>query len=54
MTKKFIFRSNQQIGAAAAELDEHYLNQCFIDTGDIEIISDCCDPRLILVGRTGS
>lgn len=54
MTKKFIFRSNQQIGAAAAELDEHYLNQCFIDTGDIEIISDCSDPRLILIGRTGS
>ncbi len=54
MTKKFIFRSNQQIGATAAELDDHYLNQCFIDTGDIEIIKDCSDPRLILIGRTGS
>ena len=54
MTKKFVFRSNQQIGAAAAELDDHYLNQCFIDTGDLEIIKDCTDPRLILIGRTGS
>ena len=54
MTKKFIFRSNQQIGATAAELDDHYLNQCFIDTGDIDIILNCSDPRLILIGRTGS
>lgn len=49
-----MFRSNQQIGAAAAELDDHYLRQCFIDTGDLDIIKDCNDPRLILIGRTGS
>lgn len=54
MSKKFVFRSNQQIGSASAELDHHYLRQCFIDTGDIEIIKDCSDPRLILIGRTGS
>ena len=54
MTKKFIFKSNQQIGAASAELDEHYLSQCFIDTGDLDIIKDSKDPRLILIGRTGS
>ena len=54
ITKKFIFRSNQQIGAAAAELDDHYLSHCFVDTGDIDIISNCSDPRLILIGRTGS
>jgi hypothetical protein len=54
MTKKFVFRSNQLIGAAAAELDDRYLSQCFIDTGDIDIIRNCSDPRLILIGRTGS
>jgi len=54
MAKKFVFRSNQIIGAAAAEADDHYLSQCFIDTGDLEIIRDCSDPRIILIGRTGS
>ena len=51
---KFIFKSNQTIGAAAAELDEYYLSQCFIDTGDLPIICDCEDPRRLLVGRTGA
>lgn len=54
MAKKFVFRSNQIIGAAAAEADDHYLSQCFIDTGDLDIIRDCSDPRIILIGRTGS
>lgn len=54
MSKKFVFRSNQIIGAAAAEADDHYLNHCFINTGDIDILRDCDDPRLILTGRTGS
>jgi hypothetical protein len=54
MPKKFIFRSNQIIGAAAAEADDHYLSQCFIDTGDLGLIRNCSDPRLILIGRTGS
>jgi len=51
---KFVFRSSQTIGAAAAELDEQYLRQCFIDNGDLQILSDCEDPRRILLGRTGS
>lgn len=53
MPKKFTFRSNQIIGAASAEADGHYLDQCFIDTGDLDIIKNCSDPRLILIGRTG-
>lgn len=54
MSKKFIFRSNQIIGAAAAEQDGAFLSQCFIDTGDLAILCDCEDPRRILVGRTGA
>ena len=54
MPKKFIFRRNQIIGAASAESDSNYLNICFVNTGDIDIIKDCTDPRNILVGRTGS
>lgn len=50
---KFKFRSNQTIGAAAAELDGYYLSQCFVDTGDLEIVCDCEDSRRIIVGRTG-
>ena len=54
MAKKFVFRKNQTIGAANAELDGHYLTQCFVDTGDLLVLRDCDDPRRILVGRTGA
>ena len=54
MAKNFKFRRSQIIGATAAEADEQYLSQCFIDTGDIDIIRDCYDPISILAGRTGS
>ena len=53
MAKKFVFRNNQIIGAAAAESDEYYLSKCFVDTGDLEILRNCEDPRNLLVGRTG-
>jgi hypothetical protein len=53
-SKHFIFRSNQTIGAAAAELDENYLRECFVDTGVLDILLDCEDHRSILVGRTGA
>jgi hypothetical protein len=50
----FIFRSTQTIGAAAAENDDSYLKECFIDTGILTILRDCSDHRCILVGRTGA
>ncbi|MCU0494257.1 MAG: hypothetical protein MUD01_21930 [Chloroflexaceae bacterium] len=50
----FIFRSNQTIGAAAAEHDDIFLNECFVDNGILSILQDCSDHRCILVGRTGS
>jgi hypothetical protein len=54
MPKKFVFRTNQIIGAAAAEFDDFYLSKCFIDNGDLDIMRNCNDPRHILIGRTGS
>jgi hypothetical protein len=54
MADKFIFRSNQTIGAAAAEDDGAYLSECFVDNGTLSIIRDCDDPRCILIGRTGA
>jgi hypothetical protein len=51
---RFVFRSTQTIGAAAAEQDNAYLNECFVQTGALSILRDCADHRCILVGRTGS
>ncbi|WP_338442652.1 hypothetical protein VZG28_06805 [Synechococcus elongatus IITB4] len=51
---QFIFKSNQTIGAAAAEQDEQYLSECFVDTGVLEVLLNCEDHRCILVGRTGA
>jgi hypothetical protein len=54
MPKRFVFRNNQSVGAANAERDKHFLNSCFIDTGELNILVDCEDPRCIIAGRTGS
>ncbi len=54
MAKRFVFRSNQSIGAAQAELDARYLSECFVDTGDLAVVRDCGDPRRIVAGRTGA
>lgn len=54
MPHKFKFRSNDHIGAADAESDQAFLKDCFIDTGHLEILSDCHDHRRIILGRTGA
>lgn len=51
---QFKFRKNQTIGAMAAEDDAPYLDQCFIDNGDVEQLLDISNPRRIILGRTGS
>ena len=50
---KFRFRKHDTIGSADAEGDK-FLEPCFVDTGDMEILCDCNDPRSIVVGRTGT
>jgi hypothetical protein len=54
MTKKFVFKSNQIIGTASAETDGNFLSNCFINTGDFDVIYNTEDPRNILIGRTGA
>jgi len=54
MPKRFVFRNNQSVGAANAERDKHFLNPCFTDTDDLNILVNCEDPRCIIAGRTGS
>ena len=51
---RYIFRNVDTVGAAAAEDDDQYLDECFLDTGDLKTLLDCQDPRSIIVGRTGS
>ena len=50
----FAFRRHDQIGAAGAEEDEEFLRDCFVDTGDLAIVRDPGDKRVIILGRTGS
>ena len=50
----FRFRKNEVIGNADAESDEKVLLQCFLDTGDLDALRDCEDPKRIVVGRTGA
>lgn len=52
--EQFKFRRIDQIGALDAQQDGIYLPHCFIDTGDIDVLLNCRDPRRIVVGRTGS
>lgn len=49
----FKFRSTDSIGAAGAE-DDEFLDQCFVDTGALDLLTDLTDRRLILLGRTGA
>lgn len=52
-TSKFRFRKHDTIGAADAEGDK-FLHECFVDTGDLEVLRDCSDARSVVVGRTGT
>ena len=49
-----VFRRNFSIGAADAESDDQFLDSCFHDTGALDDIRDCENPKRILLGRTGS
>lgn len=54
MTEKFKFRANDKIGAASAEDDEAFLNDCFVDSGEIEYLTSPRSTKQIVIGRTGS
>lgn len=50
----FKFKNGDSIGEADAEGDAQFLDECFIDAGYYEVITDCQSPKCIIVGRTGS
>ena len=51
---QFRFRKNDSIGSGDAESDERFLRDCFVDTGDYDILRDLRCSQRIIVGRTGS
>ena len=50
----FKFRKTDRIGAAGAEEDGEFLQACFVDTGDRDLLEDLSDNRVIILGRTGT
>jgi hypothetical protein len=54
MTSKFRFRTTDTIGVADAESDHIFLQDCFVDNGLVDLLTDCKDHRRIVLGRTGA
>lgn len=51
---RFRFRRLDNVGNLAAEEDDKFLGDCFVDVGHIRVLRDCNDGRRIVVGRTGA
>lgn len=51
---RIVFRKQDRVGANDAEEDSEFLEDCFVDTGDLDLLSDCRRPERIVLGRTGS
>ncbi|MCS6207109.1 P-loop ATPase, Sll1717 family [Shewanella baltica] len=52
--KDFVFRKHMSIGEVDAENDSRFLHDCFIDTGDFDVLEDTHSSQCIVLGRTGS
>ncbi len=50
---RYVFRRNSSVGAMDAESDDKFLRDCFFDTGDFGVLTDCEDPKRIVLGRVG-
>lgn len=51
---KYVIPRHAEIGSAAAENDDVYFTDCFVDTGLISRLLDSNSARSVIVGRTGS
>ncbi len=49
----FVFKKHMSVGEADAENDKKFLEECFVDIGDYEILEDTTAPQSIVLGRTG-
>ncbi|MFS1935561.1 P-loop ATPase, Sll1717 family [Vibrio splendidus] len=52
--KDFVFRKHMSIGEVDAENDTRFLKDCFVDTGDFDVLEDTNSSQCIVLGRTGS
>ncbi|MBI1882355.1 MAG: DNA repair protein, partial [Chloroflexi bacterium] len=52
--RHFVFRKYANVGAADAIEDKKFLEEAFVDNGELDILSDNNEPKCIVVGRTGS
>ena len=51
--RDFVFKKHMSVGEADAENDEIFLEKCFVDTGDFDVLEDTTTPQSIILGRTG-
>ena len=51
---KFKFRKHSKVGAIDAIEDKTFLQDCFVDTGELSILLDTERPECIVLGRTGA
>lgn len=51
---RYVFRRNSSVGSMDAESDEKFLRDCFLETGDLDSLTACEDPKRIVVGRVGA
>ncbi len=51
---KFRFRKHDNIGVSDAEQDQRFLFDCFVNTGELDVLSDMKNPQRIVIGRTGA
>ena len=49
----FVFKKHMNIGEADAENDKTFLEKCFVDVGDFEVLCNTEAPQCIVLGRTG-
>src|SRR5438270_392991 len=54
LKSQFRFRRNENVGAEGAEQDAEFLEDCFYDRGDLDLLRDPQKPNCIVIGRTGS
>jgi ABC-type arginine transport system ATPase subunit len=52
--KGFRFKKHVRIGANDALEDMNFLKECFVDTGERDILLDVKNPECVVLGRTGS
>lgn len=50
---EFVFRKHMSVGEIDAESDKLYLEDCFTDIGDFDVLCDTSIPQCIVLGRTG-